>query len=434
MIMVCIQNVKIYENGKTKIVNILIKDGRIVEIGDKMPESTSECRTIDATGLTAMPGMVDMHCHLREPGLEYKEDIASGSRAAIKGGFTSVACMPNTNPVCDNAYIVQYILNRAKQVDYAKVYPIGSITKGLQGKELSEMGFMKQAGAIAVSDDGRPVENGNVMKLALQYASMFSLPVISHCEELSLLDGGVVNEGYNATLAGLKGISRVAEEAMVAREILLAESLELPVHIAHVSTIGSVELIRQAKARGVRVTAETCPHYFSATDDMILNFDTNAKVNPPLRTEKDRLAIIAALKDGTIDCIATDHAPHHENEKNVEFNYAANGISGFETALALSITNLIQTGEMGMEKLIELTSINPAKILSLGDKRLIKDNVADIILVDENKAWTVDRMQFVSKGKNTPFHGMQVMGSVEFVFVDGKMKLENGKLVNEVSK
>lgn len=410
-----------------KKTDILIENGRIAEVGANI--SCGDAKIIEADGLTALPAFVDMHTHLREPGFEKKETIETGTAAAVAGGYSAVCCMPNTKPVTDNAYIVKYIKDRAAEANHCKVFPIGAITKGLEGKELAEMGKMKSAGIIAVSDDGNPVESGNVMRLALEYAQDFGLLVISHCEERSMLDGGVANEGVNATLAGLKGITRVAEEVMVAREILLAEALNTKVHIAHVSTVNSVELIRAAKARGVKVTAETCPHYFSATDDLIRNYDTSAKVNPPLREERDRLAIIAGLKDGTLDAVATDHAPHHFSDKDVEFNLAANGISGLETAFALSYTNLVDSGEITLADLSRLMTARPAEILGIDAGAVAKGAVADIVLVDVSEKWTVDKNAFKSKGKNTPFDGREVKGRVKYTFVNGELKFAKGELV-----
>ena len=299
----------VLEDGVKK-VDIRVENGVIKEIAPSLKGDG-----IDLKGLTVFPGLVDMHVHLREPGFEKKEDIESGSQAAVKGGFTEICCMPNTKPVCDNKVVVSYIVNRARQVNLCKVRPIGAITEGEKGENLSAIGGMKAAGAVALSDDGVSVINSSLMKNAMLYASDFGLKCLCHCEDKSLVDGGVVNEGYYSTLTGLKGSLRAAEDIMIAREICLAESLSLPVHICHVSTYSGVQLIREAKARGVRVTAETCPHYFTLTDEAIRDFDTNTKVNPPLREEKDRLAIIEGLKDGTLDCIVTDHAPHHEDDK-----------------------------------------------------------------------------------------------------------------------
>lgn len=366
-----------------------------------------------------MAGFVDMHCHLREPGQEYKEDIESGTKAALQGGFTSIACMPNTVPPLDNAALIKYVIDRATEVDNAKVYPIGCITKGQNGKELAEMGFMKEAGAVAVSDDGRPVSDGNTMRLALEYAASQKLLVISHCEDKSIAGDGVVNEGFNATIAGLRGINRVAEEAMVARDILLAEALGVRVHIAHVSTKNSVHLIRQAKERGVKVTCETCPHYFTATDDEILSYNTNAKINPPLREQADVDAVIEGLRDGTIDVIATDHAPHHADEKNREFNLAPFGTSGFETAFSLGYTYLVEPDIIDLAKLSQLMSAAPARILGIGGGLLREGERADITIVDTEKQYTVDSSKFVSRGKNSLFHTWKLSGVVTNVIVDG---------------
>jgi len=419
-------------------MSILIKNGYVVkedcmEKCDVLIEGrhiaaiapSIECyadNVINAENLTVMAGFVDMHCHLREPGFEHKEDITSGTKSALQGGFTSIACMPNTSPVVDNSALVLYVKNRAAEEDNAKVYPIAAITKGQKGKELTEMGSMKQVGAIAFSDDGLPVSNGNTMRLALEYAKTFDALIISHCEDKDIAGEGVVNEGFNATIAGLKGINRVAEEAMVARDILLAESLKTKVHIAHVSTRGSVDLVRQAKKRGVKVTCETCPHYFSATDDEILSFNTYAKINPPLREADDVEAIIEGLKDGTIDAIATDHAPHHKDEKNVEFNYAPNGSVGFETAFAIGYTYLVEAGHLDITELSKLMSANPSKILGIGSGKIAVGETADITIVNLNKTYEVDNKKFVSKGENSVFNGWKVTGVIEHVIVDGQEK------------
>ena len=325
-----------------KVCDILVDGDKIVRIAGNVEDKAA--KVIDAKGLHVFPGLIDMHVHLREPGFEYKEDIASGSAAAVRGGFTQVCCMPNTQPVCDNAAVVGYIIARAKEVGLCKVRPIGAITKGEQGETLAEIGKMKEAGAVALSDDGKPVPSARMMRLGMEYASDFGLICLSHCEDKSLADGGCVNEGYNSTLAGLKGIPRAAEEVMIAREIVLAETLGKRVHICHVSTKGGVRLLRDAKARGVAVTAETCPHYFALTDDIILSYDANTKVNPPVREAEDVEAIKEGLKDGTLDCIVTDHAPHHADEKNVEYDLAAFGISGIETSFSLSYTHLVKGG------------------------------------------------------------------------------------------
>ena len=400
--------------------DILLENGRIARIGTGL--SAAGAKVLDASGLHIFPGLIDMHVHLREPGYEYKEDIASGSAAAVRGGFTQVCCMPNTQPVCDNAAVVGYIIARAKEVGLCKVRPIGAITKGEQGETLAEIGKMREAGAVALSDDGKPVPSARMMRLGMEYASDFGLICLSHCEDKSLADGGCVNEGYNSTLAGLKGIPRAAEEVMIAREIVLAETLGKRVHICHVSTKGGVRLLRDAKARGVAVTAETCPHYFALTDDIILSYDANTKVNPPVREAEDVEAIKEGLKDGTLDCIVTDHAPHHADEKNVEYDLAAFGISGIETSFSLSYTHLVKGGVLTLGQLAERMSGAPARILGLEGGALKEGGVADIMLADLNEKYVIDSRKFVSKGKNTPFNGSEVYGRVKATIVDGKVR------------
>ncbi len=409
----------VFDDG-VRECDILIEGNTIVKIGQDLVDA--EADMLDARGLHVFPGLIDMHVHLREPGFEYKEDIASGSAAAVRGGFTQVCCMPNTQPVCDNAAIVGYIVARAKEVGLCKVRPIGAITRGEQGENLAEMGKMKAAGAVAVSDDGRPVSDARMMRLAIEYASDFGLLCLSHCEDRSLVDGGVVNEGLNSTLAGLKGIPRAAEEIMLAREIILAETLGKRVHICHVSTKGGVQLLRDAKARGVQVTAETCPHYFTLTDDVIVTYDANTKVNPPIREAEDVEAIKEGLHDGTLDCIVTDHAPHHRDEKCGEYNLAAFGISGIETSFSLSYTALVRGGILTLSQLAQRMSGAPARILGLEGGTLQEGEVADVMLADLNEKYVIDPKDFVSKGKNTPFEGMEVYGRVKYTIVDGTVK------------
>ncbi|HIY99754.1 MAG TPA: dihydroorotase [Firmicutes bacterium] len=407
----------VLKDGVRKL-DIRIEDGRIAGLG------RFEGEGIDCTGLTVFPGFIDMHVHLREPGFEKKEDIASGSAAAVRGGFTQICCMPNTRPVTDNKVVVSYIVNRAKEVNLCKVRPIGAITEGQEGKNLAAIGAMKAAGAVALSEDGKSVLSAGLMANAMMYAADFGLKCLCHCEDASLVDGGVVNEGYYSTLTGLKGSIRAAEDIVIAREICLAESLALPVHICHVSTYSGVQLIREAKARGVQVTAETCPHYFTLTDEVIASFDTNTKVNPPIREEKDRLAIIEGLRDGTLDCIVTDHAPHHADDKNVEYALAAFGISGLETSFALSYTQLVRGGTLTLEQLADKMSAAPARILGLEGGAVEPGAPADLTVVDLNEAWTIDPAQFVSKGKNTPFAGREVYGKVRYTIVDGAIRYE----------
>jgi dihydroorotase len=406
------------KTGLDGIYDLLSENGRIVGISKDI--DAEGCEIIDAAGKYVLPGLVDAHCHLRDPGFEYKEDIESGTKSAAKGGFTSIACMPNTNPVADNESVIKYIMNKARQEGCVNVFPIGAITKGQKGEELAEIGEMKFAGAVAVSDDGKPVKSASLMKKAMQYASMFDIAVISHCEDLDLAEEGVMNEGYTSTILGLKGIPAAAEEAMVARELILAEYLEIPIHIAHVSTALSVELIRNAKKRGTKVTCETCPHYFSLTEEACLGYDTNAKVNPPLRTAEDVSAIIAGIADDTIDIIATDHAPHHIDEKRLEFSLAANGIVGFETALPLAVTYLVRPGVITMNKLVEKMCLNPARLLSISKGTLEIGVAADITIVDINEEFVVDPYSFSSKSKNSPFGGMKLFGSVWGTVVGGK--------------
>jgi len=398
------------KSGKNGLFDIIIDKGKIVEIGNDLEFTTGDI--VDVTGKYVIPGLVDAHCHLREPGFEYKEDIETGTQSAAVGGFTSIACMPNTNPVIDNESVVKYIINRAKQDGFVNVYPIGSITKGQAGEELSEIGELKFAGAVAVSDDGKPVMKASIMKKALQYASMFDITVISHCEDLDIAEDGYMNEGYQSTVMGLKGIPSAAEEVMVARDLILAEYTNAPIHIAHVSTELSVDLIRNAKKRGVKVTCETCPHYFVLTEDACEGFNTLAKVNED--------AIIEGLKDGTIDIIATDHAPHHIDEKNVEFASAANGMVGFETALPLVITYLYKTGVLTLEQIVEKMCVNPSKILGLNKGSLEVGKAADITIIDVDEDIIVDTAKFKSKSKNSPFNGYKLKGAIYYTIVNGK--------------
>ncbi len=416
-------------NNIDEITDVFIDKGVISDIGTDQELDGLDITVIDATGKIVAPGLVDMHCHLREPGFEYKEDIESGTKSAAMGGFTSVACMPNTEPVIDNQAIVEFIKSKAEAVGYVNVYPIGAISKGLEGKELAEIGEMKFAGVVAVSDDGRPVVESGLMRRALEYASMFDVTVISHCEDMGLVAGGSMNEGYVSTALGLKGITRAAEEVMVSRDILIAEATNTAVHIAHVSTRGAVDLVRQAKKRGVKVTCETCPHYFTLTDKACEGFNTNAKMNPPLRTDDDVAAIKEGLRDGTIDAIATDHAPHHIDEKQCEFALANNGIIGFETALGLSVTHLVKTGVLTMNEAIKKLSANPADILGLNKGCLAVGRPADIVIIDDENEYTVNVADFKSKAKNSPYDGWKLYGKAEYVIVNGEIVVNQGMLL-----
>lgn len=416
-------------NGVDGVFDIYIENGVIEEIGRKLDYSGAEIELIDADGMTVAPGLVDMHCHLRDPGLEYKEDIETGGKSAAAGGFTSVACMPNTQPVVDNVAVVEYIKSKAASVSPVNVFPIGAITKGLKGEELAEIGNLKFAGVVGVSDDGRPVANPAVMRHALEYAKTFDTMVISHCEVTELSDGGAMNEGAVSTMLGLRGINAAAEDIMVARDVILAKAVNAPIHIAHVSTKGAVEIIRQAKKAGVKVTCETCPHYFSLTEEAVMEYNTNAKMNPPLRTAQDVEAVIGGLADGTIDAIATDHAPHHFDEKNCEFDKALNGIIGFETALSLGITHLVKKNVLTINELINKMSLMPSKILGINKGTLSRGKCADIVIMDIEKQRSIDVNRFYSKSKNSPYHGQILSGEVLYTIVGGRVVVREGILL-----
>ncbi|HHU68822.1 MAG TPA: dihydroorotase [Thermoanaerobacterales bacterium] len=409
--------------GIDKISDIFIEKGKIKAVEENI--SIENAEIIDASGKIVTPGLIDIHVHLREPGFEAKEDIESGSMSAAAGGFTSVACMPNTNPPADNKSVVEFITEKAKRVGLVNVYPIGAISKGLKGEELSEIGDMKHSGIVGISDDGEPVMNSNLMRRALEYSSMFELPVISHCEDLNMSGEGVINEGLTSTILGMTGIPATAEEIMAARDIRIAEFTGGKLHIAHVSTKGCVELIRQAKAKGINVTAEATPHHFTLTDESVKTFDTNTKVNPPLRTAEDVEAVRQGLKDGTIDAIVTDHAPHTIEDKEVEYDYASFGISGLETSLPLVITYLVNTGILTLSQAIEKMTINPANIINVPKGTLKPGSDADITIIDIEKSITVDTKKFKSKGKNSPFNGWELKGSVAMTIKSGNIVYKN---------
>jgi dihydroorotase len=416
--------------GLDSVCDIYIEDGRVSEIKQKKSGGRaqktvkrgggSDIETINAAGMHIFPGLIDMHTHLREPGFEYKETIKTGTQAAVRGGFTSVCAMPNTNPVNDNSSVTDFIIRKAIQKSVCTVYPIGAITKGQKGEELAEMGIMYAEGCVAFSDDGRPVMNSLVMRRALEYSKTYNVPIISHCEDLNLAEEGVMNEGMLSLTLGLRGIPPAAEEVMVARDISLAALTKGRLHIAHVSTEGSVRLIREAKERGVGVTSETCPHYFSITEESVKSYNTNAKVNPPLRTGNDVNAIKQGLKDGTIDVIATDHAPHHRDEKSKEFDQAPSGISGLETALGLSL-RLVDEGILTLAGMVEKMSSNPANILGIKKGTLKEGYDADLVVIDMRKEFTVDSEGFASKGKNSPFNGWVLTGVPVKVIARGKI-------------
>lgn len=404
--------------------DVLMRGGAIAALGRDLEAGSA--RVVDASGLLVAPGLVDIHCHLREPGYEHKEDIASGTAAAAAGGFTSVCCMANTDPVNDNAAVTEFIKSRAAERGSAHVYPIAAVTKGLKGEELTEMGELAEAGAVALSDDGRSVRSAQRMRLALRYAGRFGLTIVSHPEDDELTNGGVMNEGYWSTALGLPGVTRAAEETIIARDCMLAGLENARLHVAHVSTAGGAELVREAKRHGWPVTCETAPHYLYATDEWLQDYDTNARVNPPLRTEADRLALIEALKDGTIDCIATDHAPHHADDKNVEFALASSGISGFETALAVCWTALVVPGHLTPEQVLDKLTRAPAKVLGLDAGTLEVGKRADVTLIDPRAEWTVDPGKFRSRGKNTPFAGRTLTGAVRCTFLKGRLVYGDG--------
>jgi len=410
MMNILIKNGRIIDpaNKVDEMLDILVSDGKIAKLGKPGSFSTEGLQVIDAAGKLIVPGLIDMHVHLREPGFEYKETISTGTAAAKAGGFTSVCCMPNTSPVNDNRSITEFILSRAREAS-TRVYPIGAITKCSKGEELAEMGELHQAGCIAVSDDGKPLMNASLMRRAMEYSKIFDTLIISHCEDSTLAGKGVMNEGSISTELGLRGIPRAAEDVMTGRDVALAELTGCRLHIAHVSTVGSVHLIREAKKRGIRVTAETCPHYFTLTDEAVRGYDTMAKMNPPLRTAEDVAAIKQGLKDGTIDVIATDHAPHGMDEKSGEFDYAPFGIVGLETALGLTLT-LVEEGVLSLSEAIRKLSVNPAAILKIGMGTLAPGSYGDITIIDPTVAWTVDSSQFRSKSRNTPFHGWKLIG------------------------
>jgi dihydroorotase len=404
--------------------DILIADGKIEAVGSDLNVKGAEI--IDAGGKIVTPGLIDMHVHLREPGFEAKETIATGTRAAARGGFTSVACMPNTRPVADDQTVIKFIVERAKETGIVNVFPIGAVTKGSKGEELSEMADLKAYGAVAFSDDGSPVSSSAVMRRAMQYAKMLGLPVISHCEDKDLVAGGLMHEGYMSTVLGLRGIPSAAEEIMVSRDILLAELTGCPLHLAHISTAGSVRLVREAKARGLAVTAEATPHHFTLTDNVVVDYNTATKVNPPLRTDEDVAAVKQGLADGTIDVIATDHAPHTAEEKDVEYQYAPFGMVGLETAVGLIFTELIAPGFLTLSEAIKKITVNPAKILGINKGTLAVGADADITVIDPDLEENVDAGKFLSKGKNSPFTGRSLRGLPVMTVVGGRIVMREG--------
>lgn len=406
--------------GIDRAGDVVIDKGSISGIVKPGGAKPAGAKVVDAGGCWVVPGLIDMHVHLREPGQEYKETVATGAAAAVAGGITAVACMANTSPVNDNASVTDYILEKAEEAGRARVYPVGALTHGQQGEGLAEIGELVEHGCVALSDDGRPVMNAGLMRCALEYCLGLDAPVLDHPEELDLSAGGCMHEGSVSTELGLHGIPSAAEEAMVARDIVLAELTGARIHLQHLSTAGSVRMVREAKARGVKITAETCPHYFTLTHEAVRGYDTSFKMNPPLRTGADRKAVIEGLADGTIDAIASDHAPHSRVEKDVEFDQAANGIVGLETILPLSLA-LVQQKKITPARLVELMASNPAGILGVPGGTMAPGSTADVTVIDPEEKWTVDREKFFSKGRNTPFHGLEVRGKARAVIIGGKL-------------
>ena len=400
------------------VADIVIRSGKIQSIGSA---TVPEIPVFDAAGLIVAPGFFDIHVHLREPGTEEAETIATGGSAAVAGGFTAVAAMPNTKPPNDDPSITHYIISEARRSSPARVFPIGAITKEQKGETLAEIGEMFEAGIVGISDDGKPVMDARLFRRALEYAGMFDMPVIQHCEDLHLAKDGVMHEGVYSTRLGLKGIPAAAEETMVSRDLILAEMTGSKYHVAHLSTRGSLERVREAKSRGLRVTAEVTPHHFTLTDSAVADYDTNAKMNPPLRSSDDLAAIVEGISDGTIDAIASDHAPHHVNLKMLEFDRAAFGITGLETAVGLALTKL----PLSITRLIELFSINPQKIMKVVPWGLFEGSDADLTILDLNRTWTFDVNQSRSRSRNSPFYGWPMKGKAVGTIVGGKVVFQD---------
>jgi len=412
-------------NGVDKAADVWIENGRIAAIGKHKAKADT---VIDAKGQIVAPGFIDMHVHLREPGQEWKEDIESGSRAAAASGVTSMCCMPNTEPRLDHAGVVRQIIERAENVGLCRLHPIAAVSKNLEGKQLTEMRELSRAGAVAFSDDGRPIWNAGIMRRALEYASSFGFLIVQHAEELELTKGGVINEGWISTQLGVDGMPVEGEDSMVARDIMLTRLTDGRYHVAHISSGRSVELVRQAKAEGLNVSAEAAPHHFALTEEEVLNFNADAKMNPPLRTEENRLAILEGLRDGTIEIIATDHAPHHEDDKRCGLECAAFGIVGLETMLPVSL-ELVRNNICSMSDLIAKMTCNPARLLGLEAGTLSVGAPADVSIFDPDATWTLDRKKLFSKSKNTPWHGREMTGRVTHTIMDGRLVYANGNIV-----
>jgi dihydroorotase len=401
--------------------DLLIEDGRVLGVLERGQERRGGVEVLDATGLIVAPGFIDLHTHLREPGAEYKETIASGAAAAVAGGWTSVCAMPNTDPVNDSPAVTRFVIEQAQRAQLANVFPIGSITKGCGGKELSEMGEMKNAGIVAVSDDGHPVPNAGMMRRAMEYARGFNLTVVDHCQDVSLTAGGVMHEGRWSLILGLRGMPAAAEDVHVIRDCVLAKLTGASVHIAHVSTSGALDAVRRAKEMGLPVTCEVAPHHWTLTDEALAEYDTNTKMSPPLRSQNHVAALLEGLRDGTVDAIATDHAPHHADEKDLEFDQAPFGITGLETAVGLAF-DLVNQGIIDLEQLVRLCSTNPARIFGLKDRGSLAENAhADVTILDPSCEWIFDAATSKSRSRNTPFHGRSMTGAAVATIVGGRV-------------
>lgn len=424
---ILIKGGKVVDPGRfVGVGDVLIDQGKVLAVGPNL-QAPAGSTMIEAKDRLVLPGFVDLHVHFREPGFEYKETIQSGSAAAVAGGFTTVCCMPNTNPVNDNQAVTEFILERSRIAGLANVWPVGAITKGSEGKELAEIGDLRRSGCVAISDDGRPVMNSLVMRRAMEYALAFDLTVVDHCEDLHLAEGGCMNEGLVSTELGLPGIPSAAEDVMVARNLSLSELTGARLHLAHISTAGSVRMVREAKARGIKVTAEACPHHFTLTEEVVRGYNTHAKMNPPLRTRDDVRAIKEGLRDGTIDVIATDHAPHATQEKQQDFTEAPFGIVGLETALSLTL-GLVEEGVMSLEQAVEKLTSSPAAAFGLKKGTLAVGADADVTIVDQQAEWVIDPGKFRSKSRNTPFVGWKVKGRVLTTIVGGRVVFQAGPL------
>ncbi len=410
-----------------EICDILVEDGKIAAIGKKLPAAGAE--VVDVKGLVVTPGLIDMHVHFREPGQEAKEDFESGSRAAAAGGFTTVAVMPNTKPVVDSSILVNGLKERARQASVMHIEVIGALTKGQQGTELAEVGDMSAAGAVAFSDDGHYVQNDKVLLNGLDYLRTFEKVIISHAEEATLVEEGVMNEGHRSAMLGMKGRPTVAEDIAVVRDILLAEYADARIHIAHISSKNALDIVRQAKKRGVKVTAEVTPHHLTMTDEAVNLFDTSTKVNPPLRSQADVEAMIEGLRDGTIDAIVTDHSPHAEEEKDVEYRYAPSGFPGLETAVGVLLTDLYHEDKLSLPQIIEKLTAGPAKAFNLTKGVLEVGAAADVTVIDPDRQWVVDAADFYTRGTHSPFAGRKLKGKAVMTIVDGKIVMQDGKII-----